>query len=226
MSDPTDPTRPVRPVGEPRQPHVRETVAGPDPVREEMLHDSLRSLRTALVLVGVLAVAALGVAVYALIQANDAKDTSNGSNDQAASAARVSALDDRVDQLRADVYDKASKSSVSQLRSDVDQLQQDVSKAKTQDPTQEIDQLKQDVDDLNKRVDDLEKPFLSFLNVRYAVVPRGYPLPRGWKRVAVDSGGELLENERVLPRVFVPESVCWEAYAPNHLAWLERIAPR
>jgi hypothetical protein len=29
------------------------------------------------------------------------------------------------------------------------------------------------------RVDDLEKPFLSFLNVRYAIVPRGYRVPPG-----------------------------------------------
>ena len=74
------------------------------------------------------------------------------------------------------------------------------------------------------RVDDLSKPFLSFLNVRYAIVPRGYPLPGGWKRISVDSGGELLENERVLPRVFVPEAVCWEPLPFRHLEWLERIS--
>ncbi len=73
------------------------------------------------------------------------------------------------------------------------------------------------------RVDDLEKPFLSFLNVRYAIVPRGYPLPGGWKRVAVDSGGELLENERVLPRIFVPGAVCYEPLPSRHLEWFERI---
>src|SRR5262249_46496219 len=30
------------------------------------------------------------------------------------------------------------------------------------------------------RVDDLERPFLSFLNVGYALAPAGAPPPRGW----------------------------------------------
>jgi hypothetical protein len=74
------------------------------------------------------------------------------------------------------------------------------------------------------RVDDLEKPFLSFLNVRYAVVPRSYPVPAGWSRIAEDAGGGLLENTRVLPRVFVPKAICYESYAPRHVEWLARIA--
>ncbi|HEY1250952.1 MAG TPA: YfhO family protein [Thermoanaerobaculia bacterium] len=74
------------------------------------------------------------------------------------------------------------------------------------------------------RVDDLEKPFLSFLNVRYAVVPRSYPVPAGWSRIAEDAGGGLLENTRVLPRVFVPKAICYESYAPRHFEWLARVA--
>jgi len=53
------------------------------------------------------------------------------------------------------------------------------------------------------RVDDLTKPFLSFLNVRYAVVPAHVSVP-GWRAVAEANGSKILENEHVLPRAFVP----------------------
>lgn len=55
------------------------------------------------------------------------------------------------------------------------------------------------------RVDDLTKPFLSMLNVRYAIASDKLPPPDGWRRVAVQPGAELLENTRVLPRAFVPD---------------------
>jgi hypothetical protein len=74
------------------------------------------------------------------------------------------------------------------------------------------------------RVDDLERPFLSFLNVRYAIVPRGYRVPPGWTRIAEDSGGELLENGHVLPRVFVPGALCYEPLLSRHLEWLARVS--
>ena len=53
----------------------------------------------------------------------------------------------------------------------------------------------------------LSGPFLSFLNVRYAIVPAGYRVPPGWHRLAGEPGVELLENERVLPRAFAPKAV-------------------
>lgn len=57
------------------------------------------------------------------------------------------------------------------------------------------------------RVDDLTKPFLSLLNVRYAIVPlRLYPV-NGWHEVSHDRGSKLLENEHVLERAFIPASV-------------------
>jgi membrane protein YfhO len=52
------------------------------------------------------------------------------------------------------------------------------------------------------RVDDLTKPFLSFLNVRYAISIDD--APPGWHVVASQRGARLLENERVLPRAFIP----------------------
>jgi hypothetical protein len=57
------------------------------------------------------------------------------------------------------------------------------------------------------RVDDLSKPFLSMLNVRYAIASENIPAPDGWRRVAVQRGAELLENTRVFPRAFMPSRV-------------------
>ena len=53
----------------------------------------------------------------------------------------------------------------------------------------------------------LERPFLSFLNVRYAVVGNTEPPPPGWSVASRLRGMQLLENERVLPRAFVPPRV-------------------
>jgi hypothetical protein len=58
------------------------------------------------------------------------------------------------------------------------------------------------------RVDDLSRPFLSFLNVRYALA-RTDP-PEGWRIVAEDRGTRLLENTRVLPRAFIPRRIRYE----------------
>ncbi len=52
------------------------------------------------------------------------------------------------------------------------------------------------------RIDDLTRPFLSFLNVRYAITTSDPPA--GWHTVATQRGSLLVENERVLPRAFIP----------------------
>ena len=56
------------------------------------------------------------------------------------------------------------------------------------------------------RVDDLTRPFLSFLNVRYAISTASPP-PAGWHVVAAQRGVRLFENERAAPRAFVPNRV-------------------
>lgn len=56
-----------------------------------------------------------------------------------------------------------------------------------------------------QRVDDLTRPFLSFLNVRYALSDK--PAPPGWREVARDGATYLHENTRVFPRAFVPRNV-------------------
>lgn len=54
------------------------------------------------------------------------------------------------------------------------------------------------------RVDDPTRPFLSFLNVRYVLADPGYVAPKGWKVLAEDRAGRVLENPAALPRAFVP----------------------
>ena len=73
------------------------------------------------------------------------------------------------------------------------------------------------------RVDDLERPFLSFLNVRYALVPAGDAVPPGWTWKARGGGVELLENGRALRRAFVPGWTRAEGDAVRRLALLESV---
>jgi hypothetical protein len=70
------------------------------------------------------------------------------------------------------------------------------------------------------RVDDPGKPFLSFLNVRYVVAPRGYPPPEGWKTLHKSDQGELVENPRVLARAFVPRFLRYEPDGARQVALL------
>ena len=57
------------------------------------------------------------------------------------------------------------------------------------------------------QIDDLTRPMLSMLNIRFAVVPQNDEIPPGWRDVTTDHGSRLIENERVLPRAFVPRNV-------------------
>ncbi len=58
----------------------------------------------------------------------------------------------------------------------------------------------------SNRVDDLTAPFLSLMNVRYAFT-EGSAVPPHWSFVAADRGTQLLENQNVLPRAFIPRAV-------------------
>ena len=74
------------------------------------------------------------------------------------------------------------------------------------------------------RVDDLERPFLSFLNVGYALAPADAPPPRGWTLAARGRGVDVLRNERSLPRVFVPRRLRTAPDILQRLALLPAIA--
>lgn len=58
-------------------------------------------------------------------------------------------------------------------------------------------------------VDDLSRPFLNFLNVRYAVADANDPRPANWRKVSEFRGGVLLENPRVIERAFIPRRVAF-----------------
>lgn len=60
------------------------------------------------------------------------------------------------------------------------------------------------------RIDDLDRPFVSFLNVRFAIGSPGAPAPAGWREQSRSRAMSLFENPRVLPRAFVPKSIRYE----------------
>jgi hypothetical protein len=59
----------------------------------------------------------------------------------------------------------------------------------------------------SNRVDDLRAPFLSLMNVRFALIPSDVAIPTGWRAYAGADGSTIVENLRRLPRAFVPSFV-------------------
>jgi hypothetical protein len=59
----------------------------------------------------------------------------------------------------------------------------------------------------SNRVDDLSAPFVSLMNVRFALVPAGAAIPPGWRAYAGADGSTIVENLHALPRAFVPAKV-------------------
>ena len=172
---PEESTRPQPPATPPpARVGVEREVAAPveDPYRTELLLDQLRSLRTALAIVGVIAVAALAAALYTVLTKEEESDTGAGVSSQ-----QVASLADRVDALEADVKTRATKNQVSQLSDDVKALSDRVDKVAKQSESaassdnggtdeqarssidkldQSVQTLSQDVKDLDRRVRDLE----------------------------------------------------------------------
>lgn len=56
-------------------------------------------------------------------------------------------------------------------------------------------------------VHDLARPFLSFLNVRFAIDTLDKPIPAGWIERRRAGSARLLENLHALPRAFIPRDV-------------------
>jgi hypothetical protein len=59
-------------------------------------------------------------------------------------------------------------------------------------------------------IGDLQTPFLSFLNIKYAIVPLPVNVTEGWREIVKDRSAKLFENTRVLPRAFVPRHIRYE----------------
>jgi hypothetical protein len=169
--DPNEPTRRLPPT-EPAQPiREREVVTGHElePAWVEEVLDRLRSVRAAVALLGVVAVAALGVALWALVTQEEEGDARRG-----ASSERVGDLEDRVDDLESEMRDAASGDAVDRLRDGqerlgerlrtvedradgasgaaIDDLQQDMTRL-----GDAIEDVGGTLEDLEQRVDDLER---------------------------------------------------------------------
>jgi outer membrane murein-binding lipoprotein Lpp len=125
------------------------------------LEDAINSVRSGLMIVGVIAVAALGVAIYALIK-DDGKSSSSSA--RGASSARVSTLEDRVDRLSRQVQAARatanSRGDTSALTSRVDALERSVKtladRPQPGDATQAVKELSSRIDDLAADVEQLK----------------------------------------------------------------------
>jgi hypothetical protein len=165
--DPEPPTRrlPPQQPGPGRPPeqapggvHEREYVEEEAPPPGEDLRDRLRSLQTALAVVGVIALAALGLSLYTLLS-----DDEEGDGRANASQQRVSNLEDRVDRLEDRVGNRATENSVSELRSEqqelatqVEQLSEQAGGSDAGDQAQQaVGDLQSDLNQLERRVDQL-----------------------------------------------------------------------
>jgi hypothetical protein len=164
MSLPPDrPTERLQPQP-PRQPVVEERYVSPaaDPNAILLrLEDAVNSLRTGLMIVGVIAVAALGVAIYALM-----KDEGGGAGSRSglATDSRVSQLDDRIDRLSRQVQDLRSGASsggadaglgdrVEALETTVKEL---ADRPTPGDATQAVQELSDRIDDVTADVEQLK----------------------------------------------------------------------
>jgi hypothetical protein len=154
---PDGPTERLRPS----PPPVYEQRGGDPNLVLLRLEQTIGSLRTGLMVVGVIAIAALGVAIYALMNAND--DGGSGSRGGLASNERVSRLDDRIDRLSRQVQDARSGDQASGggngLEDRVAALEKTVktlAERPSTDPQAAIDQLSGRIDDVAKDVEALK----------------------------------------------------------------------
>jgi hypothetical protein len=68
------------------------------------------------------------------------------------------------------------------------------------------------------RVDDLTRPFLSFLNARFAIAPPAATVPRGWKEFSRGREMAIFENPKALPRAFAPKEIRFETDSAKTLS--------
>lgn len=128
------------------------------------LEDTIDALRTWLVIVGVVALVALGIALYALIDDDTARG--GGSTTGLASDERVSQLDNRVDRLSRQLQDVraggGSGDDTAALANRIDRLEESVrslpSGSSAASGTQEaIDELSGRIDGLAQDVEQLKQ---------------------------------------------------------------------
>lgn len=156
---PTERLKPSPPP--PQQPVYEERVAtaGVDPNAILLrLEDAIGSLRTGLMIVGVIAVAALGVAIYSLMQDDDG---GGGSRSGLATDSRVSDLEDRVDRISRQVQDvrsgdNAGGDAQEERVAALEQTVKDLAERPSADPQEAIDELSSRIDDIAQDVEQLK----------------------------------------------------------------------
>ena len=122
------------------------------------LEDAIGSLRTGLTIVGVLAVAALGVAIYSLMQDDD---EGGGSRSGLATDSRVSDLEDRVDRISRQVQDVRSGDNAGgdvpeERVAALEETVKDLAERPSADPQEAIDELSSRIDDIAQDVEQLK----------------------------------------------------------------------
>lgn len=127
------------------------------------IDDAVRSLRAAVAVAVVLALAAGGIAVWALIKANSANDRSASVRRVAALNDRVAALEQRVNGLnpapvQAELAKRATTGDVNALRQQLQKTQADVARLSSTSTTTSgsITQVNQRVDRLAQQVAQLQ----------------------------------------------------------------------
>lgn len=156
MSTPEPPDRPTERLAPSRTEHrVVEQAPVADLDALARLEDAIASLRTGVMIAGVIAVAALGVALYAILRDD------GGTAGSGASQERVSRLDDRVDRLSSQLQDaRSSARGAADVDDRVEALEkavEDLAERPASDPQQAIDELSGRIDEVAKNVEELEQ---------------------------------------------------------------------
>lgn len=150
------PATPPPPPGTPREYVLAE---GDPAIARAALLEELRALKRWLAVLGVVAVAALGTALYTLLSEEEDGDG------RGASRTSVRALDDRVEELEARIDDRATKTSVAKVREEQQELSGQVEELSKQAgegvDAKAVDEvtegLRAEVDDLEQRVEAAEQ---------------------------------------------------------------------
>ena len=137
------PTRPAEPL-----PPEREVVREVDPAWTQEIVDRLRSLRTAVVLLTLLSLAALGVGVYALLTQEEESDTRRG-----ASVERVRDLEERVDAVESEAEDAPSQDAVGRLRDQQRDLEERLSDVEEQSDDSGVEDVRSDMQQLSDAIE-------------------------------------------------------------------------
>ena len=74
------------------------------------------------------------------------------------------------------------------------------------------------------RVDDPKRPFLSFLNVRFAIGAPAAEVPAGWREFARGPDCTVFENPGALPRAFAPASIRFHGSRQDPLSEMQSAA--